>query len=91
MHHLPFAEASLSHKHRKRVGTAGQSGDNALSEEDSQSAAEEDYLYQQQPPASADRQDEVSSLLCSEDLSPVGGRLSSCSADLMSSCYTPVP
>ena len=61
MHHLPFAEASLSHKHRKRVGAAGQSGDNALSEEDSQSAAEEDYLYQQQPPASADRQDEVSS------------------------------
>lgn len=60
MHHLPFAEASLGHKHRKKVGDAEQpddstpaDDDSSIAEEESQSAAEQDLLYQQQPPALA--------------------------------------
>ena len=63
MHHLPFAEASLSHKHRKRVGTAGQPDEREAQDdstgEDSASAAGEDFVFRQEPPALAYSQDEV--------------------------------
>ncbi|CAL5222994.1 g5438 [Coccomyxa viridis] len=61
MHHLPFAEASLSHKHRKKVGAAGQpDGSEALEDSDagSSSSADEEDQYQQEPPASAYSRDE---------------------------------
>ena len=52
-HHLPFAEASLSHKHRKRVGSEGDLEDSAAT--DNSAAAEEGDLFVQKPPASAEQ------------------------------------
>ncbi len=64
MHHLPFAEASLGHKHRKRVGAAGQPDESGPPEdsgmaEDGETAAGEEDLYQRDPPASAHSREEV--------------------------------
>ena len=70
MHHLPFAEASLSHKHRKKVGATGQPDESEApedSEADSSGSAGEEDQYQQDPPASAHSREEVclvSSLHC---------------------------
>ena len=52
-HHLPFAEASLSHKHRKRVGSGGDLEDSAATGDSA--AAEEGDLFVQKPPASAEQ------------------------------------
>ncbi|CAK0770817.1 hypothetical protein CVIRNUC_003805 [Coccomyxa viridis] len=56
-HHLPFAEASLSHKHRKRVGSEGDVEDGAAA--DDSAAAEEGDPFVQKPPASAEQVEEA--------------------------------
>ena len=53
MHHLPFAEASLSHKHRKRMGSGAELEDGAAT--DYSAAAAEGDLFVQKPPASAEQ------------------------------------